>query len=474
VRIAVLGQGSIGRRHARLLAELGHDVTVFDPAGLAHDAPAVRVAPSAREALAGAAAALVATPTAMHVEHARLALEAGLPTLVEKPLATSAAGALELERLAEARGLALGVAMNLRFHPGPATAHRLVRGGELGQVLRATVSFGSWLPGWRPGVDYATTYSARADLGGGILLDAIHELDYLTWVLGPVARVSASLRQLSDLKLAGVEDVATLDLELAGGAQATVTLDYLDREYHRGCRIVGSEATLRWDWAAEEVTVTDGAGRRTAHAAPNDVDATYRDELAQFVAAVRDGGPPATDATAARRVLEVVDAARESAASGRAVVVGGGARSVRLRGATTLDRDRLRAWRNDPATIAASFSDAAVTAEDHARWLARKLSDPACRVWIAEEDGLPAGQVRVERAADGAAEVHVAVAPSRRGRGLASAILRLAVERAREELAVDAVVARVKPENTASLRAFEGAGFRVVARLPAETELRHG
>ncbi|HEV7804262.1 MAG TPA: GNAT family N-acetyltransferase [Solirubrobacteraceae bacterium] len=479
MRVAVLGQGSIGRRHARLLHELGHEVTVFDPAGVTEGlAPAVQVAASAQAALAAADAALVATPTALHPAHAREALQAGLPTLVEKPLATCAADARELERLAAERGLALGVAMNLRFHPGPATVRRLVQAGEIGTVLRASVTFGSWLPGWRPGVDYRTTYSARAELGGGILLDAIHELDYLTWVLGPVARVSASLRQLSDLQLAGVEDVATLDLELACGAQATVTLDYLDREYHRGCRIVGSEATLQWDWASEQVACTLAGGERVLHPAPNDIDATYRDELADFVCAVQAGRRPATDASAARRTLEVVDAARESAATGRVVDVASpasaGARDLRLRHATTLDRDLLRAWRNDPATVAASFQQAPVPAADHAAWLERRLADPGCRLWIVEHDGLPAGQVRAERAADGDAEIHIALAPSRRGRGLASATLRLAVQQARRELAVGSVVARVKADNAASLRAFAGAGFRVERRSDAEVALRHG
>ncbi len=478
MRFAVLGQGSIGRRHARLLDALGHEVAVFDPAGLVPDAgTTARVCSSLREALGGAEAALVATPTALHVEHARAALEAGLATLVEKPLATSAAGARELELLAAERGLTLGVAMNLRFHPGPATVRRLVAAGELGQVLRASAAFGAWLPGWRPAVDYRTTYSARADLGGGILLDAVHELDYLTWVLGPVARVSASLRQLSELELAGVEDVATLDLELASGAQATVTLDYLDREYHRGCRIAGSEATATWDWRREEVVVARAGGGRAAHGAANDIDATYRDELAQFAAAVAQGSPPATDATAARRTLEVVEAARASSAGGRAVEVASLAAPdparVTLRPATALDRDRLRAWRNDPATVAASLSNDAVGGVDHAAWLARKLADPACRLWIAEHDGLPAGQVRAERSACAdTAELHIAVAPSWRGRGLAAQMLRLAAARARDELGATALLARVKPGNAASLRAFERAGFEPHDRGPDAITLR--
>ncbi|MEA2143166.1 MAG: hypothetical protein QOI64_1596, partial [Solirubrobacteraceae bacterium] len=236
LRVAVLGQGSIGRRHAGLLRELGCEVVTWDPAGGG-------TAGSEDEALAGADAVVVASPSSEHARQAQACLDRGLPALVEKPLALDAATAARLDRAAAAAGVPLAVAMNLRHHPGV----RAIRAAlpAIGRPLRAAVWCGSYLPGWRPGTDYRQTYSAQRALGGGILLDAIHEVDELLWLLGPAVSVSATLPTVSDLEL-DVEDVALLQLELASGVPATITLDYVDRAYHRGCRVVGADGTVAW------------------------------------------------------------------------------------------------------------------------------------------------------------------------------------------------------------------------------------
>lgn len=307
MRIGVLGQGSIGRRHAHNLRSLGHEVLTHDPE-LGGDVG------SEEDLLAGADAVVIASPTSEHARQARAAVQAGVPSLVEKPLAENAADAEGVAALAIEREVVLGVAMNLRFHPGVRTVREVL--GEVGRPLRVAVWCGSWLPGWRPGTDYRETYSARSELGGGVLLDCVHELDYLTWLLGPVASVSALLPHVSDLEL-DVEDVALLQLELHSGAVATVSLDYLDRWYHRGCRVVGSQSSLAWDWEAERVKV----GEREL-SAPADVAPTYVAELEDFLGAVADARDPLATAAAARHVLQVVDAARQSAAEGRRVAIG--------------------------------------------------------------------------------------------------------------------------------------------------------
>ena len=273
----MIGQGSIGRRHAGNLRELGLEVVTYDPLDRSGAASEI-------EALRDADLCVVASPSSEHARHARMAIEMGVPALVEKPLALDAAEA----RAIEAMGGDVAVAMNLRFHPGVLGLRE--RLAEAGRVLRADVWCGSYLPGWRPGTDYRQSYSARADLGGGVLLDAIHEIDYLVWLCGPVVAVQATLRRVSALEI-DVEDTALLTLGMASGALATVSLDYYDRTYHRGARIVGSEGTLAWDW-------TD----------PSDAGPTYVEELRAFIEA-----GPRTTVAEARHALEIVDAARASA-----------------------------------------------------------------------------------------------------------------------------------------------------------------
>jgi RimJ/RimL family protein N-acetyltransferase len=144
--------------------------------------------------------------------------------------------------------------------------------------------------------------------------------------------------------------------------------------------------------------------------------------------------------------------------------------SVKLRPATADDADLLLAWRNDPATRAASFSSDEITRDQHVRWLEGKLDDERCALLIVEESGEPVGQVRLER--DGnTAEVHIALAPAARGRAIGRQALRAAVALVPATLGVRRVEARVKDDNEASLRTFQAAGFRIARHEEGVIEL---
>jgi RimJ/RimL family protein N-acetyltransferase len=132
---------------------------------------------------------------------------------------------------------------------------------------------------------------------------------------------------------------------------------------------------------------------------------------------------------------------------------------VTLRPAAADDEARLLAWRNDPIVRASAFNQNRVSVETHRLWFARKLSDPACAILIAEEDGQPVGEVRLDRVETDLAEVHIAVAPEARGRGIGGEILSLAARDAQRLLGVTCLRALVKRSNEASLRTFRSAGF---------------
>jgi predicted dehydrogenase/RimJ/RimL family protein N-acetyltransferase len=519
MRIAVVGQGSIGRRHAEIALALGHELTVYDPDPAATAPPGALAAASVSDCLEGADAAVVASPSSAHVAHARAAIELGVPVLVEKPLALDAAHAAELDFLAQERGTMLSVAMNLREHPGVRALSALVAEGAVGSVLRASTWCGSWLPDWRPTSDYRKSYSAHSELGGGVLLDvAVHELDYLLSIVGRARSVSALARHVSELEM-DVEDVALIAIELDSGGLAEVCVDYLDRCYTRGCRIVGSTGTLHWSWEEQMLTCHYASGTTRQHVVPSDVAPTYRAQLERFLRAAREGAQAPVPATSAQQVLAVIDAARSSSRNGRRVAL---APPVRLRTAGIEDAEIILAWRNDPETRRWSRELREIEPEEHAHWLRGVLDDPSTRLWMAECDGRPIASVRItpERGGpaqsagkpaaasahttapagglaqtDGhqsehpgadpwsndVAEVHVMLAPPARGRGLGTAVLTQATARALAELSLGALRAHVRPHNEASLRAFAKAGFRLVGqdadglvrleRLPAREAL---
>jgi RimJ/RimL family protein N-acetyltransferase len=129
-----------------------------------------------------------------------------------------------------------------------------------------------------------------------------------------------------------------------------------------------------------------------------------------------------------------------------------------LRPAADSDAALLRSWRNDPDTRAASRNTAEVEEAEHESWLAGVLADAGQRLFVAEQDGRPVGQVRLQRA-DDAWEISVTVSPEARGAGLGAALIEGGVERLRAEGAQGAVEAWVRAGNAASLGAFRRGGF---------------
>lgn len=460
MRVAVLGLGSMGRRHATILRELGNQVTGYDIRPGSTPLDGIEIARSETEALEDAQAVVVASPPSEHLSQARTALARNLHVLVEKPFAPSVEGVGELAELARERGLVLWSAMNLRFHPGVSTVHRLVTRGAIGRPLRASVWCGSWLPGWRAGTDYRESYSARRELGGGVLLDAIHELDYAIWVLGRVERVRGLLAHKSSLEI-DVEDVCSLVLEHAGGAVTSLTLDYLDRSYHRGCRIVGDAGTLHWSWEQQEVVVCPSGGAPKRLAAVSDVAPTYRAQLEAFIRATRSPRTRevcACGAEEAAAALRVADGARIASAGGLATAIE--TPDLALRPASQADAADLLRWRNDPMTRRASVNTGMIEPDEHERWLHQLLADPDRSLFIAVLGKTPVGQVRLDRLANGSVELHIGLAPEARGRDLAAPLIGLAVHGQARALGASRVLARVKADNEPSRRSFLKAGFR--------------
>jgi methionyl-tRNA formyltransferase len=130
-----------------------------------------------------------------------------------------------------------------------------------------------------------------------------------------------------------------------------------------------------------------------------------------------------------------------------------------LRPAVEADAELLWRWVNDAAVRAASFRQERIGWEEHRAWFTARLESPRCRIYVAECDGVPVAQVRFDLDESGEAEIDVSVEPAIRGRGIGHAAVPGACVRLFAETGARSVVARVKPENEASLRMFARAAF---------------
>ncbi len=329
-RILLLGCGSIGRRHAQNLRALGvQELIVFDLQAERREQLALELNTETAATLDECwnrrpDAVVIALPTAFHLPLALEAARRGCHLLIEKPLADRWQGVEELLAVAEQRELMTLVGCNLRFHPGLRRMQNLLAQKAIGRVIVARIEVGQYLPDWHPSEDYRQSYSARRELGGGVILDAIHELDYARWLLGEIVMVTCCAEKLSALEI-DTEDTAAIIARCANGAIVEIHLDYVQRAYRRTCQIIGAEGTIHWDYGAGEVRCYSAHDRRWQIYSnpvgwqPNQM---YVDEMAHFLNCLGGAEKPALDLFEAAQVLRLALAAKLAARERRWIDLG--------------------------------------------------------------------------------------------------------------------------------------------------------
>lgn len=304
--VLVLGAGSSGIRHARHMKELGAQVSVADTDTERAASSGLTTVPVESLTTGDFDGVVVSTPTVQHHEHAMAALGSRAKVLVDKPLATSVDEGVELVALGGSR---LSVAYNLRFHAPVQDLVSLVRSGSVGRPLSYRLWFGYWLPSWRPGIDYRKTYSAHSEMGGGVLLDAIHELDMALWLVGDQLQVHRSfMARIGSLDI-DVEDAVRAVLTAPDGSPVCIELDYLSRNYRRGIEVIGDTATATLDWSSGTIVIADDDNARVIEAR-TPVESSYRLEAAAFVEHLRTGAPMPVDGGTALESLRLAEQIR--------------------------------------------------------------------------------------------------------------------------------------------------------------------
>lgn len=319
MKVAIFGLGSIGRRHARCFLEAGATSLVgMDPSTERRSAFALefgeQVTSIEAEALAQAPdLVVVASPNAFHVEQALAAARGGCSVFVEKPLGVNLAAAEELAAFVEERSIYLHMGSNWKFHPAFVLMKQLIEDGSLGVVTGGQVLAGQWLPDWHPWEDYRRMYAAREDLGGGAIFDT-HEIDYLSWLLGPV-REFIGFRAHSNVLEIETEDVAAGVMRFASGALVTLLTDYIQRTPRRRYHLSGDKGTLEWDYHSEEVTYCEPGHRMEKRwtVAARNVDDMYVSQARRVLDDIRTGSAPMTGIAQALHVLRIQHAWKSQA-----------------------------------------------------------------------------------------------------------------------------------------------------------------
>ncbi|WP_435162005.1 Gfo/Idh/MocA family protein [Halorubrum sp. SY-15] len=306
-KILFTGLGSIGERHLRLLQN--HDdpmeLHAYRSGGIDEAAfPDVVQHASLTDALAmDPDIAFITNPTSLHVETATVCAESGCHLFIEKPLSHTLDGVDELITTVSDNGLLTYVACVLRFHPVLQRISTLLANDIIGEVYSFRVYSGSYLPDWRPEQDYRSSYSADPEMGGGVILDLIHEIDYSYWLFGDITIVNSWVGQVSNLDIES-EDLAETIVETETGVIGQIHLDYYRSEPRRTIEISGESGVIHGNLVDNTVTILTN-GNRDTEQYDIDRDELYKRQLDLFLSHIQSGTPCENDLREARKVLEI-------------------------------------------------------------------------------------------------------------------------------------------------------------------------
>lgn len=257
----VIGYGSIGQRHVRILKEMGMEVTVVSK----HVDTSQYSFPTISEALANKRFEyiVISNNTSSHYETFREIINRKLDCilLVEKPLFSNAYPLV-------GTNIPVYVAYNLRYHP---LIKELVKVISDEVVVSVNTYVGQYLPNWRPNTDYTKSYSAHKELGGGVIRDLSHELDYLTYLFGNWTSLISNAGKISDLNIKS-EDYCQVSFVTNKKININLELNYLDRITQRYMIINTNSKTIKLDFILNTINCNGDLFKLTDF----DKDYTYR------------------------------------------------------------------------------------------------------------------------------------------------------------------------------------------------------
>lgn len=324
MKFLIAGYGSIGRRHLRNLRELGeHDILLLrsNRSTLPDDeVTGLTVETTIEAALAHRPdAVIVSNPTALHLDVAIPAAEAGCAILLEKPVSHSLERVDTLLNAVDRGGARVLVGFQFHYHPTLIRAAELLAQGAIGQPVAVRAHWGEYLPAWHPWEDFRQGYAARADLGGGVILTLSHPFDYLRMLMGEVSAFHCFTAQRGGLGLP-VEDTAEINLQFSSGAVGSLHLDYLQQPPSHTLEVIGSAGTLRWDNATGGLAVYRPDAQSWQQINPPqgfERNWLFLDEMRNFLGMARGEQPPACTLQDGIRALELAVLARQSALDGQ-------------------------------------------------------------------------------------------------------------------------------------------------------------
>lgn len=317
MKALVVGYGSIGRRHVNnLLAIPNIDVLVCTSrTDVNTKNDRIKIYKSLDDSIAQKPDfGVIANVTNLHIPTAIKLAQNNIDLFIEKPLSDSTSGISKLVSLVKKKRLVTMMGCNLRFNPGIQKVKEILSKKEIGRVISVRSECGSYLPNWHPYEDYRTGYAARTDMGGGVVLTIIHEIDYLYWMFGDVKEVFSISDRFSDLEIKA-EDLSASVIRFKNNIIGELHLDYFQRPLARNCKIIGTKGTIEWNEETNSVRVFHAEKEKweeKIRIRNYDNNEEYVKEMIHFIKSVKQRKGTTNDITQGFKTLQIALAIKRS------------------------------------------------------------------------------------------------------------------------------------------------------------------
>ena len=329
--ILIIGSGSVGQRHARNLSALGCSLSCVDPRKdrlneVSSETEVQGIYSTFEEALNKAEnlhGVVVASPPRFHIDQSIASLEKGLPVFLEKPVSPHLDEALRLKECVNKTGIPLLLGYTWRWWEPLRYVRRLLESNEIGKLLYVQFVMSAHLEDWHPWEKVQEFFMSSLELGGGALLDESHWPDLMMWLLGMPDSIFATIDKISSLDIETDDNVDML-VRYSKGTSVSIHLDLYGRPHEKKIIFVGEKGTIRWTADPNQVAVGEKMEQRWKI---TNYDCERND---MFVAAsvefleILNGGTIQTcTIDDGVRIMKLIEAARESSAEGRIVLLNG-------------------------------------------------------------------------------------------------------------------------------------------------------
>ena len=338
-----IGLGGVGQRHLRNLVQLVPDMEIiaFRQRGFnfvlndkleiiegqnLEEKYNITVYHNLDEALAQKPdIAFVTNPTSLHVEAAIKVVRAGCDLFLEKPISHNMNNVQELLNIISANKLVSFVGYQNRFHPCVKKAKELLDMGVLGDIIAVNIEVGEDIRTWHKYEDYRGVYAACKELGGGVTVTQIHELDYVQYFFGMPISVYAIGGKLSSLEIDVEDTVSTLLKYNFNGRHIPIHIhkDYIQSPPSRTCKIIGDKGKIFFDLINSSLIAHDGMAKvifeeKYAGFIRNDM---FKEELSMFLNCVKERRESFLTAQEGVKSLKIALAVQKSFETGKVIEI---------------------------------------------------------------------------------------------------------------------------------------------------------